>query len=69
MAFQVTTFWDGILLNIVQSSMFHTLHTCPPSYYPQRHQTPNHFEWSMHEHACPLEMQICWHMHSAPPQK
>jgi len=42
MAFQVTTFRDGILLNTIQaSSMLPHLHTCPPSYSPRRHQTLN----------------------------
>ncbi len=45
------------------------LHTCQPSYSPQRPQTPNHFEMSAHEHICPRQVQSCWHMHSAPPKK
>jgi hypothetical protein len=45
------------------------LHTCPPSYSPQWHQTPNHFEWSADEHTCPLQSQPCWLMLSTPPTK
>jgi hypothetical protein len=56
--------WNGILLTIsehLQSS--YILLTCPPIYSPQRHLIPNHFEWHVDEHTCPLQMQPCWHMH------
>jgi hypothetical protein len=39
----------------------HILHTCPPSYSPQRHQTCNHFEWAVHEQAC-LQVLLNQHM-------
>ncbi len=38
MAVQVTTFWDGILLNTLQATSqgCHILHTCPPSCTPTK---------------------------------
>jgi hypothetical protein len=44
----------------------HILHTSPPSYSPQTHLNPIHFEWSAHEHTCRLQLQPHWHMHSHP---
>jgi hypothetical protein len=42
-----------ILLNILQASSIwsNISHTCESSYSPQRHQTYNYYEWSIHEHA------------------
>jgi hypothetical protein len=33
----------------------HILHTCQPSYSPERHHTLNHFEQTVHEQACHLQ--------------
>ncbi len=46
----------------------HILHTCQPSYLPQKYLNPIHFDWSPHEPTCPLSVQLCWHMHSALPK-
>ncbi len=46
MAIQMTTSWDGILLNTPKRlTCSHILHTCPSNYSPQRHMIPNNFEW------------------------
>jgi hypothetical protein len=56
---KVTTSQDGILLNTHQASS-----TLPHFAYmstrlhPKRHQTQNHFEWSVHEHGCHLEVLL-----------
>jgi len=53
MVLQVTTSWDGILLNTLgASSMLPHFPYWQPSYCPQRHQTHNHFEWPADEQAC-----------------
>ncbi len=44
----------------------HILHTCQPSYSPHRHLNPTHIQWSGDEHNWPLQVQLCWHMHSTP---
>ncbi len=46
----------------------HILHTCQPSNSQLWHVNPIHFEWCVHEQTCPLQLQLCWHMHSVLPQ-
>ncbi len=47
----------------------HIWHTSQWGDCSQRHQTQNHVEWSIHEHACPHQVPLQWHMHSRLPQK
>ncbi len=47
----------------------HILHTCLPSYLPQRPPAHNLFEWSDHELSCHLQVLLNQHMHSATAQK
>ncbi len=49
--FEMATCWT--LSKHPQGS--HILHTCQPSYSPQRLQTLNHFEQTVHEQACHLQ--------------
>jgi hypothetical protein len=48
--FEMATCWT--LSKHPQGS--HILHTCQPSYSPQRNPTLNHFEQTVHEQACHL---------------
>ncbi len=65
MVVQVTTFWDGILLNTLQASSI-----LPHFAYMSTKLLPTcHFERSANEHTCPIQERPHWHMHLAPPQK
>jgi hypothetical protein len=44
---------------------WHIWLTCQSGYSSQRHRTHTCFEWSAHEHVCPLPVQPHWHMHLA----
>jgi hypothetical protein len=62
MVLQVTTSWDGILLNTLQPfQCSHISHTCRPSYCTQRHHTHNHFEWAVDEQASHLGVLLNRH--------
>jgi uncharacterized Tic20 family protein len=64
MAVQVITSWDGILH--APTCCIHVNQATTPHKDLRLQIT---FEMSAHEHIYPLQVQSCWHMHSAPPKK
>ncbi len=56
---QVTTFRDAFCWKFSKCPLCsQALHTCQPSYSPQKHQIHNLFQWSYHEQSYLLQGQL-----------